>query len=264
MPKIKVNGIHLFYELKGTGEPLVLIAGLCCDSTIWQGISDALSKHFQLILFDNRGVGRSDSPENPFTIENMADDTIALIDYLGLKKVHLLGHSMGGGIATIVAAKLGNKIGKLIIANASPKMNSVASLALKSNLHFHEDGVSIPRLVESIIPWIYSNEFLKISKNIEKLIELQLKNPHRQSVIGHKRQYEALIQYDADNWLKKITVPTLVIASDKDLLSPHHDGLMLSQKILGAKLFSFHEMGHSPLIEKPADFSKVVLSFLLS
>jgi len=92
MPKIQVNKIDLFYDIQGTGEPL-LIAGFNSDSSSWSAMMPALVKHYQTIRLDNRGVGQSSAPDSP-SIKQMAADAAALLDYLH-SPAHVVGHSMG-------------------------------------------------------------------------------------------------------------------------------------------------------------------------
>src|SRR4029434_8975986 len=103
MPKVRANGIELFYEESGTGEPLLLIAGFACDHTNWRKLVPLLASSYRLITFDNRGVGQSTSPATPYTIDQMAEDTIGLLDAIELNSVHIAGHSMGGQIALALA-----------------------------------------------------------------------------------------------------------------------------------------------------------------
>ena len=80
MPKVQANGIELFYEESGAGEPLLLIAGFACDHTNWRKLVPLLASNYRLIIFDNRGVGQSTSPATAYTIGRMAEDTIGLLD----------------------------------------------------------------------------------------------------------------------------------------------------------------------------------------
>ena len=75
MPKVQANGIELFYEESGTGDPLLLIAGFACDHTNWRKLVPLLASYYRLIIFDNRGVGQSASPATAYTISQMAEDT---------------------------------------------------------------------------------------------------------------------------------------------------------------------------------------------
>src|SRR5262245_37969923 len=99
MPKVPANGIELYFETHGDGEPLLLIAGFACDHTMWSDVIGVLAGHYRVIVFDNRGVGRSTSPDSPYTIRMMAGDAAALLDEIGVGPAHVAGYSMGGQIA---------------------------------------------------------------------------------------------------------------------------------------------------------------------
>src|SRR5947209_4904814 len=103
MPKARVNGIDLFYDVRGAGAPLLLLAGFSCDHTHWSPVAARLAAEYRVIRLDNRGVGRSSAPDGPYTTRQMADDAAGLLDHLGLAPVHLAGHSMGGQIAQELA-----------------------------------------------------------------------------------------------------------------------------------------------------------------
>src|SRR5205809_7891619 len=103
MPKVTVNGIRMFYEETGGGEPLILIMGFGGDHLAWAFQVRALAEHYRVVTFDNRGAGQSDAPEPPYTIRTMADDTAGLIAALGIERAHVVGVSMGGMIAQELA-----------------------------------------------------------------------------------------------------------------------------------------------------------------
>ena len=105
MPKVKVKAISLYYEVHGSGYPLVLIRGLASNADHWYFQVPAFSSHYSVVVFDNRGIGRSEMPDLPFTISMMADDTVGLMDSLGIRKAHILGISMGGKISPEIALK---------------------------------------------------------------------------------------------------------------------------------------------------------------
>src|SRR5579883_3264799 len=103
MPTVSANNITIYYEIHGAGEPVTLIAGLNSDHTLYRGILPHLAARYQVILFDNRGVGQTDKPDIPYTIEMMAADTAGLLQVLGIERAHILGTSMGGRIAVALA-----------------------------------------------------------------------------------------------------------------------------------------------------------------
>jgi 3-oxoadipate enol-lactonase len=259
--KLKVNGENLYYEMHGEGKPLVLIAGLTCDTTFWRPIIYRLSHHFQVLIFDNRGVGQSDSPDEPYYIEDMAKDTVCLIKALELENPHILGHSMGGAIAQTIAHKHPDLIDKLIISNSLIKLNSAARLMEQSLINFYKDNVDRKKIIEAQIPWIFSSDFLQDEKTVEGLINYELTRPHPQTFIGFKRQVEALFQFDSSKWYQKIPHTTLVIGCDEDILCPH-DSETLGKNIPRAHYVNFHKVGHAPSIEKPKEFNQAILEFL--
>src|SRR5271163_2043890 len=83
MPKVEANGIEVYYEVQGAGEPLLLIAGFACDLTIWSLVAPALASQYRVIAFDNRGMGRTSAPDRPYSIEQMAEDAAGLLDGIG-------------------------------------------------------------------------------------------------------------------------------------------------------------------------------------
>ena len=104
MPYVKVNDIQMYYEIHGEGEPLVLILGLGTDISEWGGIIHWLAEKFQVLAFDNRGVGRTDKPDIAYTIEMMADDTAGLMQALGIQQAYIVGISLGGRICAGIVA----------------------------------------------------------------------------------------------------------------------------------------------------------------
>jgi 3-oxoadipate enol-lactonase len=124
MPKIHVNGIDLFYNSCGNGEALILIAGFDCDTSYWSALMPALVDKYQVIRFDNRGVGQSSAQDSPYSIKQMADDTAALLNYLGITTVHVAGHSMGGQIAQELALAHPEKVKSLILLSSWAKGNA--------------------------------------------------------------------------------------------------------------------------------------------
>lgn len=261
MPKFDTGELKLYYELHGAGPPLILIAGFTCDVSHWIRILPELKQHFQVLIFDHRGAGQSDCPDVPYSLEMMGRDLIALMDYLHLSRAHILGHSMGGCIAQILALNEPHRIDKLIICNSLIKLKPTSAWCEKFILNLHQDGVNRRRLFEAIIPWIFSNEFLADTQRIEKVIELYLQNPHPQSIIGYKRQLEAIIAFDSTQWFQKITIPPLIINGEEDILCPH-DSQRLAANIRGAKFVNFPRMGHVPMLEKPDEFNQIIIEYL--
>lgn len=133
MPILHCNGISLNYETYGEGEPLVLISGLGGDSTFWSLSLECLASEFRVIVFDTRGIGKTEAPKEPYSMELMADDLAALLDTLQISTTNLLGFSMGGNIALTFALKYPNRVSKLILAASFATMNRQVRLFLDAD-----------------------------------------------------------------------------------------------------------------------------------
>jgi 3-oxoadipate enol-lactonase len=116
MAYARLNDINLYYEVHGSGEPVLLIPGLGSDAGTWATFLPVLKDGYKSILLENRGSARSTKPEGPYTTESMAEDAVALLDHLGIEQVHLIGKSMGGMIAQIFAARHPERVRSLVLA----------------------------------------------------------------------------------------------------------------------------------------------------
>lgn len=119
MPTANIGDIQIYYEEYGRGMPLIMILGLGQDIATWKFQIAALSRHTRLIVFDNRDSGKSSRCTENYTTEIMAQDTLGLMDHLGIERAHLLGTSMGGMIAQHVALMAPAKLNSLILAGTT-------------------------------------------------------------------------------------------------------------------------------------------------
>lgn len=262
MPKIKANNLNLYYELHGKGRPLILISGLATSHHIWLPLIDNLKKENQILIFDNRGIGESDNPDTAYTIEDMAEDVFSLIQNLNLEKPDILGSSMGGAIAQMLAIKHGGNIGKLILDSTTSKLNFSSYLASDFILGLYKIKISLEQKALSFIPWVFSSDYLEKEGNLKKTIKDFLKNPSFPTESGFKRHLEALKKFDSRELLEKIENPTLILRGEKDILILKDETEALVQNIPFASYYSFKKTGHSICIEKPEAFTKIVLDFI--
>ncbi|MCK4963645.1 MAG: alpha/beta fold hydrolase, partial [Dehalococcoidia bacterium] len=147
MPTTKVGDINMYYEVHGEGEPLLLIMGLGSDLTSWIFQIPEFSKKYQVIAFDNRGVGRTDAPDVPYSTAMMADDTTGLLDALGIEKAHVLGLSMGGFIAQELAVKYPQRVKSLVLAATAAGPYSWATHVLGIRIRLAQEGVKQETLI---------------------------------------------------------------------------------------------------------------------
>lgn len=261
MPKVQVNGIDLFYDIKGTGEPLLLIAGFLCDHAYWSLIMPKLISQYQVIRVDNRGVGRSSAPDYPYTMREMANDIAALLNHLGIDSIIVVGHSMGGQIAQELVLAHPEKVKSLIL---------LSTLA-KGDARFYsviETWGDLPRSIDFrlyekiVLPWIFTDEFYAIPGMVEQLIEWAVHypfSPAAHTIYHHSR---AILSSDTQDRLHNIHCPTLIVVGQQDILTPVKFSQQLAQGIPQAELVVIETGGHGFLIESPDTVLAVMLQFL--
>jgi pimeloyl-ACP methyl ester carboxylesterase len=261
MPRVQVNGIDIYYEVTGAGEPLLLIAGFACDLTIWSLVAKALGSSYRLIVFDNRGVGRSSAPDSPYTIQQMAEDASGLLDQIGVRLAHVAGHSMGGQIAQELALAHPEKVRSLMLLASCAKTDA-------RNQAIIDSWGELPRQVDAAtgarlsLPWIYTHRFYAYPGAIQQVIDFIVANPFPSSPLGILHQSRAVSQFDTTARLGAIRCPTLVLVGEEDILLPVRFSEELARGIPSAELVVLEETGHGLLIESPEVVVQAMLPFL--
>ena len=262
MALLRIGDLQLYYEIHGNGDPLLLIAGLASDSQSWQPIIGELSRHFRVIVFDNRGVGRTSPSEVNTSITLMADDCIALINHLGLTTVSILGHSMGGFIAMDFAIRFPHCVEKLILA-ATSALTSHRNKALLSDwVSYQESGMDLELWFRNIFYWIFSRDFFENEETLNEAIRLAIAYPYPQSRVAFRKQVQAIAEFDRLKDLCNITSKTLVISGKEDLLFPPEEAILLSKKIPGSRFSLIEKAAHSIHIEYPETIIEIILNFM--
>ena len=255
----KINEININYKVEGQGEPLVMIMGLGSDKRNWMFQVPTFKKHYQLVTFDNRGVGKSSKPAAPYTTRIMADDTVGLMDYLGIKKAHILGVSMGGMIAQEIAINYPERVMKLILcctyacddsglSGETPEWTRAAEL--------REKGQTGP-----VIPLMFNRSLYKFIFLLLKIMRGE--DMSASALAGFKGQRAACRTHQTLDRLSLIKSPTLVIVGTGDRLLKPTSSEVLAEKIPGTKLVKLKGGSHTFFVEMKNNFNKEVLNFLL-
>lgn len=220
--KVKVNDINMYYELHGKSNavPIILIAGFTCDHTFWTGMLNQLTKNHTVLIFDNRGIGQTDSPDSAYSIEMMADDTMALSKRLGLKNPIIIGQSMGSAIAQNIGKRYANQVKDIILINTFDKLTKAPEMAFELTGELQRMNLPVSYRVQSIVPWVFSSEFLSQANQLANLVKLAQDNHYPQSLIGYTRQLDALKAFNSRPWLHEIKAPTLIISGEEDIIAP--------------------------------------------
>jgi len=254
---------NVYYEVVGEGEPLVCVGGFTADHHVWDSIVPILSKHFQLILFDNPGSGQSSIPDKEFAINDFADVVIALCDYLDVKKAYFLGNSMGGAIVQQLAYACPERVRKAVISNSFMSTRKLGfSLFAKARESWFESNLSEESIIHAMLSWCFSGGFLR-EGNINTLTELNLNAPYPQTKAGYQFQLQALLLFDSSEWLKEVSVPCLFVASDEDAICFPSQIQVMASQVESSQYFLVQGAGHLPHIEHPQLFSDKLLEFLV-
>ena len=260
MPKIAVNNIQIYYELHGPpdAEVLVLSNGVLMSTASWAFQTAVLSQRYRLLLYDCRGMWQSEHPPGPYSMEMHVDDLARLLDVLDINAAHIGGTSYGAEISMIFAIKYPKRTKSLIVTSAvshvEPLLQGfIDSWAGAAQAHDSE------RLYQAVYPltfsaaWIAANqEALNQAKERYKLLDFEA--------------FSALLmsfsQLNITEALNFITVPTLVIVGEEDILKPRYYSEIIANEILGAEFAIIPGAGHAALWEKADIFNTLLLGFL--
>jgi len=262
MSSVIINGVDLYYECHGKGKPLMLIAGLASDSQSWQLIVEDLSQHYFVILPDNRGVGRTKPQDIETSIQHIADDCIALMGYLGLSSVTLIGHSMGGFVALDCAFRYPTHVSQLILAGTSP-FNSDRNNALFHDwVSYLKSGMDLESWFRNVFYWIFSKRFFENKETLRNAVRFAVEYPFSQSAVAFEKQVEAINGFNCQESLPDIKSNTLIIFGNEDLLFPPKENIKMLRAIPRTTVCLIEDAAHSIHMEKPKAFTECVLHFL--
>lgn len=264
MNKVKVNDINMYYELHGktNNNPIILIAGFTCDHTFWAGILNRLTENHEVLTFDNRGIGQTDSPDSTYSIEMMADDVMSLSNKLGLKKPIIIGQSMGSAIAQDIGKRYGKQIKKIILINSFDHLTKAPEMAFELTGELQRLNLPLKYRVQSIAPWVFSSEFLSRPNQLANLVKLAQDNTYPQSLIGYEHQLSALKAFNSASWLHEIKAPTLIISGKEDIIAPLAGAKKVQRKIGHNTQIIIVPGGHASPIEQPDKVVRAILNFI--
>ncbi len=253
----------LYYEVAGEGEPLLMVQGLATDHFGWMLQVPELSEHYRVVTFDNRDVGQSKQADGPYEIADMARDTLALADHLGLDTFHLLGMSMGGAIAQEVALLAPERLRTLTLVVT---FGGGGSWALERARLWSEIRGLIDR--ETHLDWLLlfgmSEQFYESAERIEYSKQLMRANPYPQSTEAFQRQVDASGRHEARDRVGTISVPTHVIGAEHDTLVPVWKSKEIAELIPGADYSVMPRAPHALNMERAEEFNELVLGWLRS
>ena len=262
MPTVRVGDLSMHYVEAGAGEPLVLIMGLGADHLAWAFQLPAFAARYRVIALDNRGAGQTDAPDHPYTTRMMADDTVGLMDALGVSRAHVLGVSMGGMIAQEMALNHASRVRSLQLhcTLGRPDAYSRAQIAVGRVQH-HK--LTREEALRSTYLWLFAPAtYAERPELVELILQGALANPHPMTLTGFLRQCDAVESHDALDRFSAIACPTLVSVADGDNLVPPRFSRALAERIPGAEFRLIEGAGHGYFWERAEPFNQMCLDFL--
>jgi len=257
---VKANGVDLWVEQDGEGDDVLFISGLADEGACWVDQVAGLRDRYRLTTFDNRGVGRSATPEGPFQIADFAADTAALMEAFGLERAHIVGSSMGGAIAQELALARPDLVRSLVLNGTWCRGDRFLHEVFRNWIWSAQKADGIRDFLVAVNLWCFAPRIWNDGTMDGWLDEAEA-SAHAQSVDAFTRSAEALIRHDSADRIGAISAPTLVTVGELDLCLPERYSRAIVERVPGARLVVFREAGHQPFQEVADEYNRVLGEF---
>ena len=257
-----IGDTEICYELKGDGYPLVMIMGLTANMDWWgKELIDPLAERYRLLMFDNRGTGRSSAGRKRFTMKRFACDTVRLMHRLGIARANVFGVSMGGMIAQELALNHPDRVNRLVLGCTfcgGVRATRPGPEVIKTLVHRADTVEDQARLT---LPLLFTKDWLEehpdMADEYIKTVSIAPINP-----LNAFRQMAAIAGFSTYGRLPRIQSPTLVMCGTDDALVPPENSALLARRIPGATLREFDDSAHGFITQCPEEVVSAVVDFL--
>jgi aminoacrylate hydrolase len=260
MPKVAVAGGEIYYEEAGQGHPLVFISGLNGVGRYWDPQVPVFSRKYRVITYDQRGTGGSDRLQREFSVEQMAAETVGLMDALKIERAHIAGMSTGGAIGQIMAVDHPQRVTRLALCSTWTHCDPwFRRLFEARRAMYQQAGTELHAMFHPL--FLYSPDYVNAH-------DAEISEERRKAVAGAPPvevsvgRINALLKFDRRADLGRIKAPTLVTASDDDFITPRYFSEALARAIPGSKLIIRRSGGHSSTKTRAEEFNRDLLEFL--
>lgn len=251
------------YEVRGSGEPLVLVPGFASGAWSWEWQLDELTKLFQVITFDPGGVARSElKMGNDVSIAKIADDIAELLSELHIDAAHILGISFGGFVAQEFALRYPDRVRKLVLASTSfggpnhvmPSMDVLAAFS-------STEGLNDLDKIRKNLTTAFTTDFVRDhADEVDRFCTLRELNEVPEEV--YKQQLASALAFNAEDRIGEIRAETLVLTGDSDTVVPAENSRNLANAVPNAALGMIANGGHMAFVENASEFNSTVIEFL--
>jgi pimeloyl-ACP methyl ester carboxylesterase len=249
--------VILAWEAQGEGAPVLLVHGLGYTREGWGPLRGLLARRYRVVSYDNRGIGESEIPPGPYSVAELAEDAADVLDAAGVERAHVIGASLGGMVAQLLAAERPERVERLVLVGTTPGGAGAYPLPQQTLALMAEAGslppeVALRRFVE--------NALAPGSRLVDAVFAYREQHPPDPA--GWAAQAAAGAAWDADGRLARIAAPTLVVAGAVDAVVDPRNARLLADAIPGARLELVDGVGHLPFWERAGEFAALVESFL--
>lgn len=262
MPLLKLDGFELYYEAHGEGPPLLLVSGLGGLADYWRPQLAEYAKRFTVIVHDHRGMGASTHDRITYSVAQMADDVIRLMDALRIDCAHIVGHSTGGAIGQVLALDHPERVARLVLYATWTRADAFMRRVFDARKELLEKAgaAAYVRGTAALVfpPWWINEHAAAIEEADRRTIA---RFPIAEIVLS---RCDAILAFDRSADLHRIAAPTLVVCAEDDYLTPAYFSREIASLIPGAELRLMPRGGHVCSQTRPEEFDGIVLPFLLA
>jgi 3-oxoadipate enol-lactonase len=258
VPAAALDALDLYYEERGSGRPLLLVAGIPAIASDWAPLAERLSGSRRVIAFDNRGSGRSTVTPGPYSTALLAADAVALLDHLGIERADVFGMSLGGMIAQEIALTRPDRVDRLVLGCTHCGVRHAAPMPRETGRAFAMETDDWALRMRSLANFAFARGVDRAL--LERFVEKKANDV--QDPEGYRAQIAAVLSHDTWDRLPRIERRTLILTGDDDRVIPAASSDVLHERIPDSLLYVVTGAGHLFFVERPDETVRALETFV--
>ncbi len=258
--KITANGISIHYQLEGpaSGPVITLSHSLATNLSMWDPQLPALASRYRVLRYDTRGHGKTDAPDGPYSLEQLAEDAQALLQALGIPRTHFVGLSMGGFIGQILALNYPRMLQSLVLCDTTSRVPPEAKAMWDERIRVAAAQGMDPHVEPTIGRW-FTAPFREQRADVVTPVRGMIRGTNPRGYIGCCQAIAAL---DLTDRLSAVSAPTLIIVGEDDPATPVAASRTIQERIRGSELVILKSASHLANMEQAETFNRAITTFL--
>jgi 3-oxoadipate enol-lactonase len=253
-----LDGVELYYEERGSGRPMLLVAGIPAVAGDWAPLAERLSRYRRVVAFDNRGSGGSTVTPGPYTTAQLADDAVALLDHLGIEHADVFGMSLGGMIAQEIALRRPERVDRLVLGCTHCGVGRSPRIPRETGRAFAMETDDWAERMRALAPFAFARgaDPAFVARFVEKKAR-DVQDPE-----GYRAQIAAVLSHDTWERLPLIDHRTVILTGDGDRVIPAGSSDVLHERIRDSILYVIADAGHLFFLEQPEESLRAIETFV--